>query len=100
VGLRLLLARAMPVQVKIDRALGTKGRRTCPRPSRTRRFPGAFKQVDNVKRVSTRPAAAAVSRRLTLAVRLAPGLYRITVRAYTGKRTLSQPARRWVRVLN
>ena len=100
VGLRLLLARAMPVQVEIDRARGTKGRETCPRPSRTRHFPGTLMQADEVKHVSTRPAAAAVSRRVTLGVRLAPGLYRITVRAYTGKRTLSQPARRWVRVLN
>ena len=100
VELRLLLARAMPVQVEIDRAVGTKGRKTCPRPSRTRHFPGRLKQVDEVKSMSTRPAAAAVSRRLTLGVRLAPGLYRITVRAYTGKRTLSQPARRWVRVLS
>ncbi len=91
VGLRLLLARPMPVQVKIDRALGTKGRSTCPRPSRMRHFPGAFKQVDEVERTSTRPTIAAVSRRLTLGVRLAPGLYRITVRAHTGKREAVAP---------
>ncbi len=100
VGLRLLLSRAMSVQVEIDRGLGTKGRATCPRPSRTRHFAGDLKQVDEVKRVSTRAAAAAVSRRLELGVRLAPGLYRITVRAHTGKRKLSRPARRWVRVLD
>jgi YVTN family beta-propeller protein len=100
VGLRLLLARPMPVQVKIDRALGTTGRSTCPRPSRMRHFPGAFKQVDEVERTSTRPTIAAVSRRLTLGVRLAPGLYRITVRAYTGQQKLSHRARRWVRVLS
>ena len=100
VGLRLLLARPMPVQVKIDRALGTKGRSTCPRPSRMRHFPGELKQVDEVERTSTRPTIAAVSRRLTLGVRLAPGLYRLTVRAHTGKGKLSHRARRWVRVLS
>ena len=56
-------------------------------------------RVGEVERTSTRPTIAAVSRRLTLGVRLVPGLYRITVRAYTDKQKLSHRARRWVRVL-
>ena len=42
---------------------------------------------------------AAVGRRLTLNLRLAPGLYRLTVRAYLDRNRLSRPARRYLRVL-
>jgi DNA-binding beta-propeller fold protein YncE len=64
--------------------------------------------ANNVTPVSTQtgivgtpiPAsAAAVTRRVSLQLRLRPGLYRITVRAYAGNGSLTRPARRWLRIL-
>jgi hypothetical protein len=43
--------------------------------------------------------AAAFRGRLSLRMRLEPGLYRVTVRAYSGGGELSRPAHRWLRVL-
>jgi hypothetical protein len=40
-----------------------------------------------------------VTRRVSLQLRLRPGLYRITVRAYAGNGSLTRPARRWLRIL-
>jgi hypothetical protein len=96
----LRLARLGPVQVRIDRAVGTKARRSCPKPNPGRRFAGRFRRVATLRRVPTQPAAAAaVDRRLTLNLRLSPGLYRLTVRAYLDRNRLSSPARRYLRVL-
>jgi hypothetical protein len=97
----LRLARPGPVQVRIDRGVGTKARRSCPKPNPGRRFAGRFRRVATLRRVPTQPAAsaAAVGRRLTLNLRLAPGLYRLTVRAYLDRNRLSRPARRYLRVL-
>ena len=97
IGLRLRLTRPGPVRIRVDRGVGTKGRKSCPRRSRARHFDGRFEEVVLRRRVAMRPAA--VTRRLTLTARLAPGLYRITVRAYGGG-TISRPARRFVRVLS
>ena len=44
-------------------------------------------------------AAASVARRLTLNPRLAPGLYRITVRAQLDQNRLSRRLRRYLHVL-
>ena len=69
----LRVARPGPVQVRIDRAVGTKTRRSCPKPNPRRRFTGRFRRVATLRRVPTQPAAAAaVGRRLTLTLRLAP----------------------------
>jgi hypothetical protein len=68
-----------------------------PKPNRGRRFSGRLRKVE--LRRSLRPRVTAVSGRLTLRLRLAPGLYRITVRAYSRGGKLSRPARRWLRVL-
>jgi len=101
VRLSLLLARPGPVQVRIDRAVRTKVRRSCPRPNSGSRFTGRFRRVAILRRVPTQPAAAAaaVGRRLTLNLRLTPGLYRFTVRAHLDGNRLSRPARRFLRVL-
>jgi hypothetical protein len=58
--------------------------------------------VRTVPEASTRPAAtvAAVARRLTLELRLAPALYRIAVRARLDAGGLSPPALAFVRVLD
>jgi hypothetical protein len=69
------------------------------RPRGGRRFPGRFRKVRTLARVPTKPVSAAVTRRLVLNLRLDPGLYRLTARAHTGKGRLSEPKRRFVRVL-
>ncbi len=43
--------------------------------------------------------AAAIARRYTIAARIRPALYRVTVRPYTGARTLGRPLHRYLRVL-
>jgi hypothetical protein len=100
VRMSLELARPGPVQVRIDRGVGTKARSSCPPPRRGRRFTGRFRTVATLRRVPTQPAAAAaVGRRLTLDLRLTPGLYRITVRAVLDGNRLSRSVRRYLRVL-
>ena len=99
VRLSMRLARPGPVRVRIDRGVGTRALRRCPRPNPGRRFTGSFHRVATLRRTPTEPAAAAVDRRLTLKLRLAPGLYRISVRAQLDGNRLSRPARRYLRVL-
>jgi YVTN family beta-propeller protein len=99
VALNLRLARPGPVRVRIDRAVGTGARKSCPRPKPGRRFTGSFRRVEALRRLDTRPVAALVTRRRTLRLRLLPGLYRITVRAFTSENGLTRPARRFLRVL-
>ena len=57
-----------------------------------------MRQVGSLGRLHT-ASAAAVTRRVSLQLRLRPGLYRITVRAYAGNGSLTRPARRWLRIL-
>jgi uncharacterized protein YkvS len=99
VELALRMARPAPVQLRIERAVGTKARSTCPTRGKPRRFTGRFRTVKTYARARTRPVAAAVTRRITLNLRLVPGLYRITARAHTPGGRLSKPKRRFVRVL-
>jgi hypothetical protein len=89
------LARPAPLQVVVERAIGARARRTCPAPSATGDAPTRFRPAATVQA----PSAAAVARRLTLRLRLAPGLYRITVRAQLEDESLSRPVRGIVRVL-
>jgi hypothetical protein len=96
--MRLRMARPWPVQVRIDRAVGTKSGRSCPRGKAGRAFKGRYRKVATLRRLATRPAAAG-RRRLTLKLRLAPGLYRLTVRAHFDGNRLSPPRRRYVHVL-
>jgi hypothetical protein len=93
------LARPGPIEIRIDRALGPKPRRSCPRRDPTRRFAGSFRHLTSLTRNPTRPAAAAIGRAITLKPRLTPGLYRITVRAQLPGGRLSRPLYRYVRVL-
>jgi len=100
VALSMRLAQPGPVHVRIERAVGSKALRKCPRPSSGRRFTGRFRTVATLKRAPTRSAAAAaVPRRVTLNLRLAPAYYRITVRAYLDADRLSRPVRANLRVL-
>ena len=91
----LRMAKPAPVQVRIDRRVGTRALRSCPDASR---FTGRYRKVATLRRLSTRPAAAGL-RRLTLRLRLAPGLYRISVRAHLEGNVLSRPLRRYLWVL-
>jgi hypothetical protein len=87
------------VRVQVQRAVGSGAMDSCPKPSRGRRFAGRLRGVELHRSVETRVAAAAVSGRMTLRMRLRPGLYRITVRAYGAGSELTRPAGRWLRVL-
>jgi hypothetical protein len=93
------LAQPGPIEIRIDRAIGPKPRRSCPRRDPTRRFAGSFRHLTSLTRNPTRPAAAAIARAITLKPRLTPGLYRITVRARLDDNRLSPPVRRYLRVL-
>jgi hypothetical protein len=91
-GLRLRLARTGRVRILVERAVGTEGIARCPRPNPGRRFEGRFEKLRTLNRAG--------SRRLALTLKLRPGLYRVSVRAYRSKTRLTRPARRFVRVLN
>lgn len=99
VGLNLRLVRRGPVRVQVERAIGSGAMKRCPKPSRSRRFEGRLRRVELRRSMEPRVLAAAVSGRMSLRMRLRPGLYRITVRAYGSDGELSRPARRWLRVL-
>jgi hypothetical protein len=99
VRLSMRLARPGPIEIRIDRALGPKPRRNCPRRDPTRRFAGSFRHLTSLTRNAAGPAAAAIARSLTLRPRLKPGLYRITVRARLDGGRLSRPLYRYLRVL-
>ena len=119
VTVRLLLRTATsgPLRVRVERAVGTAGRATCPPAGGRGRFDGRYRTVAN-RRVDGRAAAAhasapaarrsaravqaaggaasaALPRTVALRLRLAPALYRITVTAGGG----STPRRRFLRVL-
>jgi subtilisin-like proprotein convertase family protein len=97
VPMAMRLAQPGAIQVGVERAVGSKGRRSCPRanPRRNERFRG----VAEFRPVATARAAAAVTRRVTLDLRLRPGLYRLKVRVQLEDGRLSPPVRRFLRVL-
>ena len=101
IQMRMRTAKPWPLQVRIDRAVGGGVSRSCPSPNPERRFTGRFERVATLSQRPGRRAAAAASvvRRLTLKLKLSPGLYRITVRAKLDHGRLSRPARRYLRVL-
>jgi hypothetical protein len=101
IRMSLRMARRGPLQIRIDRAVGASVPHTCPSPNPSHRFSGSFRSVGTLDEPSARPgaAAAAVARRLTLRLRLSPGLYRISVRAKLDGNRLSAPLRRYLRVL-
>jgi YVTN family beta-propeller protein len=99
VGMTLRLTRPGPVRVQVQRAVGTRAIESCPKPGRGRRFGGRLREVQLRRSVAPRVVGATFRGRLTLRLRLKPGLYRITVRAYSGGGELSAPASRWLRVL-
>jgi hypothetical protein len=99
IRMTLRMARPAPLQIRIERAVGSGASDSCPSPSRGRRFTGRFREIATIRQPSTAATAAAVARRITLKPRLAPGLYRITVRAELDGDRLSRPLRRYLRVL-
>jgi hypothetical protein len=110
VQMTLRMARSAPLQIQIDRAAASKGRRSCARPNPTRnraRRETRFRKVATLRRSPTAAAAAGLPtppgpagrHRLTLDLRLTPGLYRLTVRAQLDHDRLSPPARRYLRVV-
>ena len=95
------LARPAAVQIRIARATKSKGRRSCPRPDRTRRpgYETRFRTVATVRRAPSQAVAAATVRRMTLNVRLTPGLYRLSVRVHLEGDRMSRPIHRYLRVV-
>jgi subtilisin-like proprotein convertase family protein len=96
VPLFMRLAQPGAVRVRVDRAVGSGNRSTCPRanPERNQRFRrvATFRPVAKVR-------AASVPRRVELDLRLRPGLYRLTVRVRTADGRLSPAVRRFLRVV-
>ena len=93
------LARPGPLQIRIDRAVRSTNRRSCPQPNPARRRTTRYERVTTVRSAPTGAVAASVTRQTTLHLRLRPGLYRLTVRAYVDGGRLSPPLRRFLRVL-
>jgi Tol biopolymer transport system component len=99
VPVTMQLARPGAVRFRIDRAVGSQGRRSCPKHRRARDHGVTrYRRVAIVRGAAPRAGAAAVTHRVTLNLRLAPGLYRITVRAVLDQGRLSRPIRRYLRV--
>ena len=100
--LNMSLARSGPVEIRIDRAIRSKGRRSCPQAGRTAR-PGhktRLRTVTTIRRTPTQAAAAAaLARRLTLNIRLTAGLYRLSVRTQLESGQMSAPIHRYLRVI-
>jgi hypothetical protein len=84
VPINMSLARPAAVEIRIARAVKSKGRRSCPRSDRTRRprHKTRFRTVTTVRRAPAQAVAAATARRFTLNVRLTPGLYRLSIRVH------------------
>jgi hypothetical protein len=96
VAMTMRLARPAALQILVERAVGSRARRTCPRRRPTAEPTSRFRPAAALQRGSV-PAAAA--RRITLRPRLAAGLYRLTIRAELADGSLSPPVRGFVRVL-
>jgi large repetitive protein len=100
VPMTMRLAEPGALQIRIDRAVGSKGRSTCPRASRpVNRRNTPFQPVTTVRPASAEASAAALTRRVVLKLRLTPGLYRISVRVRMDDNRLSRPVRRFLRVV-
>ena len=93
------LAQPGAVQVRVDRAVGSRGRQHVPaRRTRSATSATAASRRSGASR-SVRAQAAAVPRQVMLDLRLRPGLYRLTVRVQLEDGRLSPPARRFLRVV-
>lgn len=99
IGLRLLLAQPGSVAIEVDRAVGIKTAKRCPKPRSGRRYSGKLRRVETIGKVNTQAVTASVRRRITRSFALRPGLYRIAVRAHGSDGGLTRAAYRWVRVL-
>ena len=100
VAMTMRLARPGALQVRIDRAVGSRDRRSCPRRNRTRDYDETrFRPVTTVRPPANGAVAAAVQRRVRLNLRLEPGLYRLTVRVQEESGRLSRPVRSFLRVV-
>jgi len=99
VRLAMRLADAGAVRVRIDRAVGARALRKCPPARSGRRFTGRLRNVATIERTRARSGAVWTKRRASFQRRLAPGLYRLVVRARGAEGALSRPAVRFLRVL-
>jgi hypothetical protein len=95
ITLTLGLAKPRPVQVRIDRAIGSTGRGRCWRGTQTEPLAARWRPVTMVGAAT----AASISQRMHFNLRLKPGLYRLTVQLVMENGKLSKPARRYLRVV-
>jgi subtilisin-like proprotein convertase family protein len=98
ITMTLGLAKPRPVQVRVERAVGSTGRGTCWKPnagSPTAPLSTRWRPVTLMGAAT----ASSVTRRMSFNVRLKPGLYRLTVQLVLENGKLSSPVRRYVRVV-
>jgi subtilisin-like proprotein convertase family protein len=98
ITLTLRLAKPRPVQVRVERAVGSTGRGTCWKPnakSPTVPLSTRWRPVTLMGAAQT----ASVTRRVNFNARLKPGLYRLTVQLVLENGKLSPPVRRYLRVV-
>ncbi|MDO8187546.1 kelch repeat-containing protein [Conexibacter sp. JD483] len=99
VELGVALARTEQLRWRLARAVGSRALKRCPRGSGGGRFSGRLVDVGGERGLGPLAGAATVTGRRALRLRLAPGLYRLTVRADLGDGRRSAPLHRWLRVL-
>jgi hypothetical protein len=99
IAMTMQLARPGSLQILVERALGSRVRRRCPPPSTVVEPTSRFRPAATMQRGPGAAGAAAVARRVTLRLRLAPGFYRLTIRTEMDDGSLSPPVRGFVRVL-
>jgi hypothetical protein len=99
VAMSMQLARPAALQILVERAVGSRGRRRCPPPRSRGETTTRFRPAATLHRDPVAAGAAALTRQVTLRPRLAPGFYRLTIRAELDDASLSPPVRGFVRVL-
>jgi subtilisin-like proprotein convertase family protein len=98
ITMTLGLAKPRPVQVRVERAVGSTGRGTCWTPNADSPKAPPATRWRAVTMVGAAQAAS-VTQRMRFSLRLKPGLYRLTVQLVMENGKLSSPARRYLRVV-
>jgi len=98
ITLTLGLAKPRPVQVRVERAIGSTGRGTCWQPNADSPAVPLSAHWRPVTMVGA-ATAASVTQRMHFKLRLKPGLYRLTVQLVLENGKLSKPVRRYLRVV-
>jgi hypothetical protein len=90
-----------PLWIRIERAVRAKAGRRCSTSGGSKAskpYTGPYRRIATLAQVASKPATHG-RRRVTLHLRLAPGLYRITVRVYVDRTHTRSPVVRHLRVV-